>query len=176
MWRLVPASEGKLLLKGLQPEVCAAALEQMTSAERSSALSALAPLSCSKIMKLLPRQCLVAALAEMDDANALTAAGLAAEHVDAAKAATNIAKGKPAAAADAITKMSPENLGQVLTWVDPVCSSAAMSELPLAGRKTAMTSIAPETRVAVLAAMAPLNRAKALNSLSPAHRRSWSQA
>jgi len=176
MWRLVPASEGKLLLKGLQPEVCGAVLEQMTPAERAKALSALAPLSCSKIMKLLPRPCLVAALAEMDDASALTAAGLAAEHVDAAKAATTITKVKSAAAADAIAQMSPEKLGHVLTWVDPLCSSAAMSELPLAGRKTAMTSIMAETRVALLAAMSPLNRAKALNSLSPAHRRLSSQA
>ena len=170
MARCMTVNERNRLLKSLQPDVCAAMLEQMSAAERADALVALPQQSGAKVFKLLARASLVGAIAAMDVTPSNIMSGLSKEHMAHVQTAVDLTRHNPGACAEALGNLQPEEIAAALQWMDSKFTCAALGEMPLAARKISLGYMAPETRTNVLACMPSQNRARALNSMSPAHR------
>ena len=91
--------------------------------ERGQALGTLPQMSSAKVVDLLPRASLVNALAILPpsrDAAVMTA--VSKDKTDTARKAVELTRASVVDRAALISKMSPDQVGEVLAWMDPKCS------------------------------------------------------
>jgi hypothetical protein len=91
--------------------------------ERGQALGALPQMSSAKVVDLLPRASLVNALAILPpsrDAAVMTT--VSKDKMETARKAVELTRASVVDRADLISKMSPDQVGEVLAWTDPKCS------------------------------------------------------
>lgn len=99
--------------------------------ERGKALDSLPQVSRAKVVDLLPRASLVNALAVLlpsKDASVMTA--LSKDKIEPARKAVELTRAAVAERAAMINKMSPEQVGEALSWADPKCTCEVSLGLP----------------------------------------------